>query len=202
MTMTREEFYNVLSEWTTQPLEKWNHVTMVAFFYSKFKEKNGIDFMPVRWSGNPASSKECRDIAKLFRMFVPENYDDLNPFDKIEYRQAAYQKIYHYIDWMFNYKHRMGDSGKAITTQFFLAPYTLNEFLIMYNKAKNKQKTKSKIDLLITWCKTETPEIFEKHQLETASDLKFIEKYIQSYKLDQNSLESRVINKSKELGLI
>lgn len=201
-TMTKEQFYNIIEEWVSKPRDTWNHVTLVAYFYKKYKEKNGINFTPSSWRGNPASSKECRDIKKLFDLFSPNDYEELGKEKKLEVKSEIYNKIYNYINWMFDYKYRQADKSMAITTQFFLSPYNLNQFQIMYNNAMSKKKDLNKIDILLKWCKDELPDILDNHQIAKPDDLLLINKYADSYNLNDFSSERKVLKKAKELGLI
>lgn len=200
--MTKKEFYDKIEEWISHPKDRWNHVTAVAYFYHKYHERNGVHFTPARWSGNPASSKECRDFAKVFKIFVDENYDNMSASNKREERIRVYQKIYNYINWMFDYKHRYGDKGRAVTTQFFIAPYSLNEFVVMYNRAMKKAASKGTIDKLIKWCKEEMPEVLDSHQITKAEDIKLIDKYADMYGLPENSNERRLVARASEMGII
>lgn len=200
--MTKEEFYQKIDEWIKQPKENWNHITLVAYFYHKYFKRNGIHFTPARWSGNPASSKECRDMAKIFEIFAVEGYKELPPSEKKIERERVINKIYNYINWMFDYKYRYGNKGVGVTTQFFLSPYSLNEFQIMYDRALKKQSSKSKIEELILWCKAEIPDVLEIHQIEKADDLKLITQYADMYKLSDASNERRLLNKAAKMGII
>lgn len=200
--MTKQEFYNQIEEWISAPKEKWNHVTLVAYFYHKYYQRNGIQFTPARWSGNPASSKECRDMSRIFNTFAVDNYKELSSEEKRKERAKVNKKIYNYINWMFDYKHRYGDKGKAVTTQFFLSPYALNEFQVMYNRAMKKRSSKSKIEQLVSWCKNEMPELLEIHQIDKADDIKLIDKYADMYHLSDSSNERRLVNKASAMGII
>lgn len=200
--MTKQEFYDQIEEWISAPKDKWNHVTLVAYFYHKYRERNGVQFTPARWSGNPASSKECRDIARVFDIFAVDGYKELSAEQKRQERERVNKKIYNYINWMFDYKHRYGDKGKAVTTQFFLSPYALNEFQVMYNRAMKQKNSKSRIEQLISWCKNEMPEILEIHQIDKADDIKLINKYADMYSLPDSSNERRLVDKASALGII
>lgn len=200
--MTKSEFYNLIDEWISQPKERWNHVTLVAYFYHKYKQRNGVNFTPNRWSGNPASSKECRDIARIFKLFAIDNYSELNSENKKLERIKTNQKIYNYINWIFDFKYRYGDNGVAVTTQFLFAPYNLNEFQIMYSKALKKNDSASKIDKLLNWCKKEMPEILDSHEIQNIKDIELIKKYAEMYNLEDNSNEIILIKKSIKMGLI
>ena len=199
--MTKQEFCDIIDEWISAPKSKWNHVTLVAYFYYKYKEKNGVHFTPTKWTGNPASSKECRDIKKVFDSFAPD-YANLKADEKKELRVKTYIKIYNYINWMFDYKHRYGDKGKAVTTQFFLSPYAINEFQIMYNRALKKTESEDKIGTLLDWCKKEMPELLDSHQVFKADDLNLIQKYADMYSLEESSNERRLVKQAKVLGII
>ncbi len=200
--MTKEEFYNVIEEWISKPKESWNHITLVAYFYWKYKQKNGVEYTPARWSGNPASSKECRDFTKVFNSFAPDKYSDLPMEEKRIVRIDTYNKVYNYINWMFDYKCRYGDNSKAITTQFFLAPYSMNEFQLMYSKAVKAGKSKDKITELISWCQKENPEVLDLHQIEKPDDIKMILKYAERYCLPDNATERILVKKAMQMGII
>lgn len=158
--------------------------------------------MPVRWAGNPASSKECKDMSKIFNIFAPNNYTELSSDEKSKIRTEVYNKMYNYINWMFDYKCRFGNNSMAVTTQFFLSPYSLNEFQLMYSKAIKNTKSKSKIEDLISWCKQEIPDILENHQLDRGEDIKMIIRYADMHNLQENSVERKLISKAMEMGII
>jgi hypothetical protein len=199
--ITREEFYSKIDEWISKPKEAWNHLTMVAYFYKKYHLANDTHFIPARWSGNPASSKECKDIKKVFDNFVSDNYIDLDKPEKIEERVRVYVKIYNYINWLFDFKYRHTDRS-VITTQFMLQPYNLNAFNIAYKTAMSKQQSKDKISVFKDWCKSENPNILERFQIESKDDLILISRYIKTYELGNDSAEHKAVSYAKEIGLI
>lgn len=200
--MSEEEFFNNIDTWIQANVSDWNHVTLLAFFCFKYKERNGVAFRFLKNRKGPTLGKEASDFARLFRQFAPANYQDLHPDDKNEARAEVNLKIKNYISWIFDYKYRYEDKGKAVTTQFFLAPYTINEFELMYNKALRKQKNKARIEDLVAWCEKEIPEVFSLHQLEKPDDLKLIKSYADMYKLKEDSNERKLLNQAVKIGLI
>jgi len=200
--MTRDEFYNSIEKWISAPKEGWNHITLMAYFFHKYEKKNGSRYMPTTWRGNPGSTKECKDISKIFNNFAPDDYKTLSSEEKKQIKSKVNRKIVNYINWMFDYKYRYGNKGRAITTQFFLAPYALNEFQIMYDSAIRNFKSKNTIAKLVSWCKKEAPSILDNHELDSENDLKLIAKYAEMYSLESSSDEMRVISKAKAMGII
>ena len=106
--MTRTEFYQRIDHWISQEKSKWNHLTLMAYFYHKYNKRTGVNFMPASWKSNPALTKESRDFSKLFKLFAPDNYKSCSKEVKKEIRHEVNQKIYNYINWMFDYKFRFG----------------------------------------------------------------------------------------------
>lgn len=200
-SMTKDEFYKNLDNWLAKPKEKWNHVTMVAYFYKKYYLINDTHFIPSRWSGNPGSSKECRDIKRIFDLFSSEDYQELDVQERIQERVKVYSKIYNYINWLFDFKYRNIDRT-AITTQFMLQPYNINAFNLAYKKALQKQKSKDTIDVFKEWCKKSVPELLSKFQIESKDDLILISRYIKTYELGNESVEYKAVSYAKEIGLI
>lgn len=201
MRMTRNEFYANVETWILNPKENWNHITLMAYFYHKYKKRTGTNFYPATWKGNPALTKESRDFSKLFKLFAPDNYKLLGPKSKKEAKRVTNQKIYNYINWMFDYKFRYGN--KAVTgTGIFLNNNMLNEFEVMYNAQMKKHQEQDGIGKLVSWAKTAVPEVLEAHQLGRPADIGMIEKYIEMYDLDASAPERQLIAKAKELKLI
>jgi len=199
--MTQEEFYVMIPEWIEKERSKWNHITLMAYFCHKYEQKNGVRFRLVRWKDDPGKGKESRDFAKLFKTFAPENYEDLSPLLKLEAKGKVINKIYNYINWMFDYKFRSGD--KSVTgTNLFLMPSMMNEFERMYSFYLQKNSDKNKLEIFLSIIKKDYPEIFEKHQIDEISDLKILEKYIENYKLPMDSIEFLVISKAKNMEII
>lgn len=190
--MTKEEFYEKIPAWIDVPKERWNHVTLVAYFYHKYFQKNKIHFSPVTWNGNPASSKECRDLTKVYDMFKPGNYDQLSEEQKQAARRATYLAVYNYINWMFDYKHRFGNNSVAVTTQYFISPSSLNQFKIMYDKhLKAGKKVADSIDLE-KFVKENYPKIYSEHNFDNKNSIKMFIAYVDSEDFDEDSEELKV----------
>jgi hypothetical protein len=199
--MTRNEFYEKIEEWITQDKSRWNHLTLMAYFYHKYKKRTGVNFMPASWKSNPALTKESRDFSKLFKLWAPEGYANLSASDKQAAKHRVNQKIYNYVNWMFDYKFRYGN--KTVTgTGIFLNNNMLNEFEVMYNLQMKRHQDKQGIQTLIKWAKDNTPDVLNSHQLERIDDLGMIQKYIEMYELDASAPEQQLIDKAKELRII
>jgi len=199
--MTQDEFYEKIPEWISKDKDTWNHITLMAYFCHKYELKNKTRFRLVRWKDEPGKGKESRDFSKLITTFLPENYEDMPSDDKKRIKNAIIIKIYNYINWMFDYKFRSGERS-VNGTQLFLTPSIINEFERMYNSYIKKNEIKNNIDTFLEMIKKEYPSIFDNHQIEEISDLKILERYVSSYNLSDDSVESIVINKAKSIGLI
>lgn len=199
--MNQEEFYQKIPEWIAQDRSRWNHITLMAYFCHKYELKNNVKFRLVKWNNDPGKGKESRDFSKLMETFLPENFKEMSIEDKKKYKNDVINKIYNYINWMFDYKFRSGD--KSVTgTKLFLMPSMINEFERMYSSFLSKKTSKDKISLFIDEVKKEYPEIFELHQIDEPGDLKMLEKYIQSYSLPESSLEAKVLEKAKKMEIL
>ena len=199
--MNQQEFYENIPNWISKDKDSWNHITLMAYFCHKYREKHGVNFRLVRWKGDPGKGKESRDFAKLFKVLAPEDYNNLTGGDKQDIRSGVILKIYNYINWMFDYKFRRGD--KSVTgTGLFLMPSMINEFERMYGDHISQAKKVRGIGALVSWAKDNLPEIFSKHQIEEFSDLKMIETYIKTYSLSKDSPEFQLVAKAKELEVL
>jgi len=199
--MNQQEFYEKIPDWISKDKDSWNHITLMAYFCHKYREKHGVNFRLVRWKGDPGKGKESRDFAKLFKALAPEDYDNLTDYSKQGVKKDIILKIYNYINWMFDYKFRRGD--KSVTgTGLFLMPSVINEFERMYTGYMATKKKRKGIGQLVLWAENNLPEIFSKHQVEEVSDLRMIESYIKTYLLSENSPESLLLAKAKELEVL
>ena len=197
--MRQEEFYKKIDEWVSKPKDKWNHITLLAYFCKKFKEKNNYNFRLSAWKTGPGKSKESRDFAKLYNAFSKKLNDNFLPDDENESKLYVIVKIYNYINWVFDYKFR----NKPVTgTGLFLIPSVINDFEAMYSRNLSRMKNNNKLNELILWAKKFAEGIFDMHQLEDVDDLKMIQNYKNSYMLPDDSCESLVIKKATEIGLI
>jgi hypothetical protein len=199
--MNQQEFYEKIPEWISKDKDSWNHITLMAYFCHKYREKHGVNFRLVRWKGDPGKGKESRDFAKLFKALAPEDYSDSTDCNKQDIKKDVILKIYNYINWMFDYKFRRGE--KSVTgTGLFLMPSMINEFERMYVDHMSLKKKVQGIETLVSWAKNNLPEIFSKHQVEESSDLRMIESYVKTYSLSKNSPESLLLAKAKELEVL
>jgi len=199
--MNQQEFYENIPDWISKDKDSWNHITLMAYFCHKYREKHGVNFRLVRWKGDPGKGKESRDFAKLFKALAPEDYSDLTGDNRQDIKKDVILKIYNYINWMFDYKFRRGD--KSVTgTGLFLMPSMINEFERMYGDYVSHKKKRRSIETLVSWAKHNLPEIFSKHQVEECSDLRMIETYIKTYSLSKDSPESLLLAKAKELEVL
>ena len=102
--MNQQEFYEKIPDWISKDKDSWNHITLMAYFCYKYREKHGVNFRLVRWKGDPGKGKESRDFAKLIKALAPEDYDSLPACNKQAIKKDVILKIYNYINWMFDYK--------------------------------------------------------------------------------------------------
>ncbi len=199
--MTEQEFYEKVPEWVSQDKDRWNHVTYLAYFCHKYHEKHGVQFRLVRGRAGPTHGKEAKDFAKLYKIFAPENYDKLSSAKKKAVRKELTWKIYNYINWMFDYKFRSGQ--KSVNgTQLFHIPSIINEFERMYGPFLKQKKAKEGIETLLSWCKENTPEVLETHQLTRVDDIGMIKSYAKMYSMDKDSPEVKLVRKAMEMGLV
>lgn len=199
--MTEQEFYDSIPEWIAQDKERWNHVTYLAYFCHKYEQKHGVKFRLVRGRSGPARGKEAKDFAKLYKIFAPENYDSLSSEKKKAIRTELTWKIYNYINWMFDYKFRSGERS-VNGTRLFHTPAIINEFERMYGPFLKKKKAREGMESLLEWCKKNTPDVLDRHQLERVDDIEMIKKYAEMYSLDAESSEVRLINQAIQMRLV
>lgn len=199
--MNQDEFYENIPGWISKEKSSWNHITLMAYFCHKYMTKHGVRFRLVRWKGDPGKGKESRDFAKLIKILSPDDYESLEPSSKARVKQDIVLKVYNYINWMFDYKFRRGE--RSVTgTGLFLMPSMINEFERMYSKHTSKERRSNSLDSLLSWARSNLPEVLDRHQLETPSDLKMIEAYIKTYSLPEGSPEAVLVGKAQELKVI
>jgi hypothetical protein len=74
---------------------------------------------------------------------------------------------------------------------------------MLYSKKKNTLDRSSKLPhTFIEWCKQNVSDIFNGYALETMNDLGSLLSYVNFYGIDENSLESKVIEMANQYGLI
>ena len=199
--MNQQEFYEKIPEWISKPKESWNHITLMAYFCHKYREKHGVNFRLVRWKGDPGKGKESRDFAKLFKILAPEDFSALSELQKQAVRDDVIKKIYNYINWMFDYKFRRGE--RSVTgTGLFLLPSMINEFERMYSNHLASRGRDDRFGALIFWAKDNLSDIFSAHQLENIADLQMIEEYAKTYSLPVSSIERILLSKAREMEVL
>jgi hypothetical protein len=199
--MTQDEFYENIPSWISKYKNTWNHITLVAYFCHKYTKKHDVRFRLVKWKGNPGLGKESRDFAKLFDTIASEDYKSLPSPGKAEERLRVIIKIKNYIDWMFDYKFRSGE--RSVTgTRLFLEPSIINEFERMYGKMLCLHAEKIAFNKLVGWARDNIPDIFSSHQLDLPSDLSIISGYVETYCLNDDEPESRLLAKAREIGVL
>ncbi len=197
--MTEEEFYQKIPKWIGADRSTWNHITLFAYFCDKYHKKTGVRFKMVRSKSGPTSTKETKDFAKLISIFSSDNYESLDKEQQIIEKNSAINKVYNYINWMFDYKHRNNPTVSG--TQIFLVPSMINEFERMYSAYLLRQKTNSSIDIFLGWIKNNYPALTNSHQLETVNDILLFSKYVENNKKKKEEYLV-VLDKAKELGII
>lgn len=199
--MDQDEFYEKIPEWISKEKDTWNHITLMAYFCHKYHQKHGVKFRLVKWNSDPGKGKESRDFAKLAKIFLPENFSQISKEEQKVLKTEVMNKIYNYINWMFDYKFRRGE--RSVTgTQLFLLPSMINEFERMYSAFLLKKNQQGSLEELLSWIKEEIPSVLDSHDIEHPKDVRMIQKYAESYKLEKTSPEWRVVTKAKELNLI
>ena len=199
--MNLDELYSKIPLWIEKDKKKWNHITLLAYFCSKYQKKHGVRFIFATWKGNIVKTKECRDISRLYKKLLHENHDNMTKLEKISDRERVIVKVYNYINWMFDYKFRSGD--KSVTgTKIFLIPSMLNEFERMYSSYLKKNNSKQKILEFKNFVMKNHPPIFKAHQFDDENDIKIFKRYVDCYNLGQNSSYKSIIDYAKSKGLI
>ncbi len=195
--MTEDEFYKKIPEWIGAEKSAWNHVTLFAYFCSKYEDRSGIRFKMVRSKAGPTSTKETRDFSKLINLFCSDTISEKDD-SYTECRRAALLKAYNYINWMFDFKFKRSCvSG----TQIFLSPSIMNEFERMYASHLSNKKASSKIGDFLLWCKKEMPDILDQFQLETKEELSLFVKYVENSSTECLS-HKRIMDKIMEMKLL
>ena len=80
--MTQNEFAEKAEDWVKKDRKTWTHITMLAYFCTRYKEKHGVNFRFARWNGVPAKTKESRDFSRLLKEFLPEDFVSMTKEDK------------------------------------------------------------------------------------------------------------------------
>ena len=189
LNMKIQEFHINKYNWVTQEKAKWNVVTFVSYFCVKYKERYSVEYRFSGWRGNPALTKEGRDISKILKEYKDSGLS----------KEDANKKLYNYINWSFDFKAKRGvninSTGLLYNHVFF------NEFEKAYFKFLKKARNKVDLDDLKKWCEDNAPSIIENYSLETRQDLEFIEKMLSLSDMS-GSEEEMLVEKAKREGLL
>lgn len=189
LNMKIQEFHINKYNWVCQDKDKWNVVTFVSYFCVKYKERYSVEYRFSGWRGNPALTKEGRDISKILKEYKDSGLS----------KTDANKKLYNYINWSFDFKAKRGvniNSTGLLSNHVFF-----NEFEKAYFKFLQKARNKVDLDGLKVWCKENAPSVLENYNLESRQDLEFIEKMLSLSDM-KNSDEEKLIDKAKKEGLL
>ena len=197
--MTEEEFYQKIPTWIGADRSTWNHITLFAYFCHKYHAKSGINFKMVRSRSGPTSTKETRDFSKLIKIFCSDNYESLDKETQDIERAGAINKVFNYINWMFDFKYRNAPAVSG--TQVFLVPSLINEFERMYAAKISKQTKNNSLDIFMEWIRSNYPSVLDNHQLETSNDVMLFSKYVENSKR-KNSDYIKIVERARELNIL
>jgi len=189
LNMNILEFHSSKKSWVEKPRSSWNIVTFVSYFCIKYENLYGTRYRFSTWKGNPALTKEGRDFSKIMNSFKEEGLSG----------EESKRKLYNYINWSFDFK---GSRGVQINSTGLLANHTFrNQFEKMYLSYQNKARSKTGMEALIEWCKSDNQYIIQNYELKDQKDIIFINKMVEEYGMT-NCPEKELIDKAKSLGLL
>lgn len=198
--MNQSEFLDKAAVWIEADKSSWTHITLLAYFCYRYKERNGVSFRFARWGGHPAKTKESRDFSRLIKAFLPEDFDNLTKENQKDAKKKSISKSYNYINWIFDYKFRTND--KSVTgTGIFLNHNIMNHFERMWFNHQNKKKKESKLNSFVSWIKSNHPSFLDNYDFEDEKDLGIVLSFIEGNGFDESTSEFLVYKKAKELGL-
>ena len=196
--MTQDEFLNKANVWVEKDKKTWTHITLLAYFCLRYREKHGVNFRFARWNGAPAKTKESRDFSKLIKEFLPDDYVSLNKDNKSDAKISAMSKAYNYINWMFDYKFRMKNEG-VTGTGIFLNHNILNQFERMWFLHQKKNKDQSNLDEFKLWIKDNHPDFSDNYDFQDHKDLEIVIEFIKSNSFKEGTSECAVLKKFNQL---
>ena len=198
--MNQSEFLEKAAVWIEADKSSWTHITLLAYFCYRYKERNGVRFRFARWGGHPAKTKESRDFSRLIKAFLPEDFDNLTKENQKLAKKKSISKSYNYINWIFDYKFRTSD--KSVTgTGIFLNHNIMNHFERMWFNHQNKKKKESKLNSFVSWIKDNHPSFLDNYDFEDEKDLGIVLSFIEGNGFGEETSEFLVYKKAKSLGL-
>lgn len=198
--MNQSEFLEKAAIWIEADKSSWTHITLLAYFCHRYRERNGVRFRFARWGGHPAKTKESRDFSRLIKAFLPEDFDNLTKENQKLAKKKSISKSYNYINWIFDYKFRTND--KSVTgTGIFLNHNIMNHFERMWFNHQNKKKKESKLNSFVSWIKNNHPSFLDNYDFEDEKDLGIVLSFIEGNGFGEETSEFLVYKKAKSLGL-
>lgn len=191
--MTLEEFYKKVPEWISEEKEKWNHITLMAYFTWKYEQANGVRYRMSRWKNNPAKSKESLDMSKILKIFKKDSssWTDNN--------QKAVIKCYNYINWAFDSKFKF--DKKINSTGLLLNHSLINEFEKIYVKKLKEHLNKNKLLKVLSWIKNNEPNLLNHYDFNDLNDINIFINFVESNEIDEDMSEKKLYNYLKSEGV-
>ena len=186
--MTKEEFYEKCFDWVQKDRSTWNHLTLVAYFVVKYQKKYGIRYKMARWADNPAKTKASRDMSKLVKSFQESDPDKDNKF--------IISKCYNYINWIFDFKFRQGNTVNS--TGLLLTHTLMNEFEKTFAKKMKEYEQKKNSQSIDSWIKDNCPDIYGDYQLNDKNDIEIFIRFCENSELTPDMSEYKLYKKLKE----
>ena len=149
-----------------------------------YKEFYETDYIFVPQNPNPYGAKECKDSWSLLAAFNGDAHEARK-----------------YIFWLF----KKGINKNITITNFgYINTPGLIRKYNLYAKRKKILKRESGLPRsFVEWCKINTPEVFEKYNLETMNDLGAMISFYKVYSERKDmGMESDIILEAKRLNLI
>jgi len=149
-----------------------------------YKDFYGTDYVFVPKNPNPYGAKECKDAWSLLAAFNGDAHE-----------------VRKYIYWVF----KKGINKNTTITHFgYINTPGLIRKYNLYAKRKKILRRESKLPkTFIEWCNINTPDIFDKYNLETMNDLGAMLSFYKTYSESRNmDTEFDVILEAKRIGLI
>lgn len=198
-----QDFISKIKQYSTDPVNAWNHVSLLSYFIYKYSTVNGMDFIFTTSKNGPYKSKEIKDALKIYNAFDKGRYKQLLPEEKSIYKEQLVTILKEYIDWAFDIKFR-GREVNVTGLGIFNVANFMNEFL-QYRKSRMSalpRRNQPLSNIFLAWVKENLPDIWKTQQLAVLEDLNALYNYIEDYDLKKTSIEARALKKAVELGIM
>lgn len=198
--MTEREFYEKMLIWLKDPIESWNHITILALFCQKYQEYyHGESYHFQKSEDDITRSKEMKHFGKLYTQ--TRERLELKNLPSTELKRELNNRLRNYVLWLFDYKLKRGGLVQVKSTGILLDSNIHNEFNQMYTRFLAKQSNHSQMEKLVSWGQKEVKDIFQNYQLKDVNDLKIIARYVELYHLREDSPECLILKQAKSLGI-